>query len=136
MACAELRDYPLFSIDIPKSWTVQDDGKAYIFTDFNEQCVINMTVAPHQGASYNELGILLYQSLQGKTPKADDDGFTFSLDTKSNVASTARLTYQGENFVLMVASGTCADFQNIVKSLNMKNTGPRAYPILAPSQTE
>ncbi len=135
IALAEVREYALFSIDIPKGWTIKEEVKTYIFMEPKEQCVINLTAATHQGASYNELGILLYQNLQGMKPKSDDDGFTFLVDTKSEIVSTARLTYQGDNFVLMVASGACKNFQDIVSSLTMKNKGPRPYPILAPEQT-
>ncbi len=136
VAYAKVRDYSLFSIDIPENWNVEKHGETYVFTEPKRQCVINISMAHHQGASYNELGILLFQNLHGKSPKADDDGFTFMLDTKSDILSTARLTYQGDNFALVVASGSCANFQEILNTLTMKNKGPRAYPILANEQTK
>ncbi len=134
LAHGEVREYDFFSIDIPSDWQVTEEDKTYVFTEPKERCVINVSIAPHQGASYNELGIMLYQSLQGKKPKADDDGFTFLLDTKSDIVSTARLTYQDKNFALVVASGACKNFQQIVQTLTMNNKGPRVYPILAKEQ--
>ncbi len=131
---AMARDFSNFSINIPKTWSMLEQGPTYTFTEPNESCSINITIAPNQGASYNELAILFYQSMQGKNAKGDDGGFSFFIDTKSDVISAARFTYIQDNLAFVVASGTCDNFQNIVQSLNINGSSIRAYPILAPEQ--
>ncbi len=128
------KEFANFSIDVPEDWATAEENNTYTFTAPLEQCSINVTIAPNQGASYNELAILLYQSMQGKTAKGDDDGFSFFVDTKSDVISAVRFTYTKDNLVFVVASGACNDFQDIVKSLNVIDGVARPYPILAPEQ--
>ncbi len=132
---AMARDFGAFSLKIPESWSILEQKNTYTFTEPKESCSINITIAPNQGASYNELAILLYQSMQGKTPKGDDDGFSFFIDTKSDIISAARFTYVKDSLVFVVASGTCDGFQSIVKSLNVAGSSARPYPILAPEQS-
>ncbi len=129
------QNFKEFSIDIPSDWIVEEQGNSYIFTEPKEQCVINVSVTLHQNSDFNELGIVLYQSMQGQNPKADDGGFSFFVNTKSDVLSSARFTYHGSRLVFVVASGACVDFQNIVNTLKIVDGGSRPFPILDPRQT-
>ncbi len=128
------RNFAEFSINIPDDWSVTTQSNTHTLADPKEHCSINITVAPNQGASFNEMAILLYQSMQGKSPKGDDDGFSFLIDTKSDVLSAARFTYVQEKLVFVIASGACNNFQNIVSSLKVNGSTARPYPFLVPEQ--
>ncbi len=134
--CAEVRHFEAYSIDVPKTWYMRDDGKAISFFRNDEQCAIDIIVAPHQNVAFRELCIFFYERLRGKKAKGDDEGFSFISQNDYNIPSSVRLTFQGDNFVVVTASGSCPELQDVAKTLTMKTQSARPWPIVQDIQVQ
>ncbi len=135
----EVKNFATFSIALPNTWQIQQENINTLFVQAQEKCAISISVAPHQGSIFREMGIAFYQRLKGASPKDDAGGLTFTMQSHEKLHGIARLTYQGENFVLVTAYGTCKEMQNILSSLTMHEQATqeaetaqsiRPYPLL------
>ncbi len=135
-AHAAVRDFEEYSIDVPATWRVHEDGVSVSLMQKNEQCGVDIVLAPHQNVPFRELCIFFYERLRGKGAKGDDNGFSFMSQNEYAIPSSVRLTLQGERFLVVTASGSCPELQQVAKSLRMKADGARPWPVLPDVQLQ
>ena len=107
-------------MNVPDGWEASQEGPTVILVAKDKSASISITVAPTSGASAKDLAAAFAKELKGTEPKYDKENDTYEFTFNQGVQSTAMLTVEGEEYMLIAITGENAQIPDILRTLEEK----------------
>ena len=122
-AYAEIQEFRYFSLDVPESWSVSEEGAAVTVTAPDKSASLSITADNPHGKTIARLAEEYSRKLKGTAPvKDEEDGESYSFEFNNGV-SQAVIAGDEEMYLLIIGTGVerNADILGeILESLEMK----------------
>ena len=120
-ACAEIREFKYFSLDVPEGWNVIEEGAVITVSAGDKSGSLSITADDPHGKTIEELAQIFSGELSGTPPERDEDGaYTFEFN---NGISHAVIDGDEELYMLIIGTGierNGEEIEEILSSLEMK----------------
>ncbi len=128
-ACAEIREFRYFSLDVPEEWSVSEEGAEVVVSAPDKSASLSITADDPKGKSIAELAEEYSRELKGTAPeKSSDDpeneegGEAYSFEFNNGV-SQAVINGDEDMYLLIIGTGVERNGEvlgEILGSLEMK----------------
>jgi uncharacterized membrane protein len=119
-ASAKVRkfDFIKCSVDVPNGWDVEEDEENYTVTlTAPDESAITLSAIEGEGVALKDAAQQLSEQLNGTTPEANGDVYTFSIDNGNGVISNVVVSGDEEFIVFVTVTGEHEDIAGVIESI-------------------
>jgi hypothetical protein len=123
VAQAALQQFPDFSVDLPKDWSVSRDSLTTLFLAPDKSATLTVTVEStahmaNEGVSVEELVEAWADKLHGTRPVQEEPNcYSFTFTSPQGLPAEASVVVSGRRFYLITISGKHKDLARMVESV-------------------